>query len=239
MHAYAQPSLPLPRSPRARQRSSRRPFTPAPDAGKYRLPHDVRDRLAFALAVYRNREAAFSLAVFLARYWSVPHRIGVPFAIDRRSLTNHAALGLTEARVRGAIKALEEIGFLNRFDLSSGSKYRPTADGLHRKPIGFQFGPDYAPAFLSANKRAAAACERRSREHKPTPSAPTSRQPSTALLEARQLKSPKSMNVVVPQVYSGEIRKECGLPPKASEVNPQLEAALDRLWQGFRHSRDG
>ena len=36
------------------------------------------------------------------------------FPIDRRELAEHAALGLTEARVRGAIRTLEEVGFLDR-----------------------------------------------------------------------------------------------------------------------------
>src|SRR5256885_6491500 len=38
----------------------------------------------------------------------------------------------TEARVRGAIRTLEEVGFLDRA-VASGSTHRPTPDGLHRK----------------------------------------------------------------------------------------------------------
>src|SRR3954453_4133077 len=104
----AHPLLPLPRPPSARRRYSRRPFTPS-QAGVYRLPHNVRDRLTGALTAYRNRDAAFALAVFLARYWSTPARLLTAFPIDRRELAEHAALDLTEARVRGAIRALEEV----------------------------------------------------------------------------------------------------------------------------------
>src|SRR3954454_25355758 len=60
----AHPLLPLPRLPSPRRRSSRRPFAPS-QAGAYRLPHDVRDRLAAALTPFRNRDAAFALATFL------------------------------------------------------------------------------------------------------------------------------------------------------------------------------
>ena len=54
------------------------------------------------------------------------------------------------------MRTLEEIGFLDRA-VPSGSRYKPTEDGLRRKPIRFQFGSDYAPAFIAANRGAAAA----------------------------------------------------------------------------------
>jgi hypothetical protein len=63
--------------------------------------------------------------------------------------------------VRGAIRTLEEAGFLDRA-LASGSTHKPTPDGLHRKPVLFLFGSEYGPLFSAANKRAAAARERRS-----------------------------------------------------------------------------
>src|SRR3954470_10288413 len=91
----AHPLLPLPHPPASRRRGSRRPFRPA-QAGVYRLPHDVRDRLAAALATFRNREAAFMLAVFLGRFWSSRARLLTAFPIDRRELADHAGLGLTE-----------------------------------------------------------------------------------------------------------------------------------------------
>ena len=74
----------------------------------------MRDRLAAALAPFRNRDAAFALATFLGRFWSTPARLLAAFPIDRRELADYAALGLTEARVRGAIRTLEEVGFLDR-----------------------------------------------------------------------------------------------------------------------------
>src|SRR3954466_10218110 len=144
------PLLPLPRPPSTRRRGSRRPFAPS-QAGPYRLPRDVRDRLATALAPFRNRDAAFTLAAFLGRFWSTPSRLLTAFPIDRRGLANHAALGLTEGRVRGAIRTLELVGFLDRA-LARGSAYQPTPDGLRRKPVLYQFGSDYGPAFRAANK---------------------------------------------------------------------------------------
>ena len=40
----------------------------------YRLPHDVRDRLAAALKPLRNRDACMALATFIGRFWTAPQR---------------------------------------------------------------------------------------------------------------------------------------------------------------------
>ena len=56
------------------------------------MPREARDRLAAALAPYRNRDSAFALAVFLARFWSTPSRIIDAFPIDRRELAEHGEL---------------------------------------------------------------------------------------------------------------------------------------------------
>jgi hypothetical protein len=221
-----QPMLPLPRALPARMRRARRPFHPSRGKGAYRLPHEIRDRLVAALASYRNREAAFALAVFLARFWSMPGRVALPFPIDRRALAGHQELGLTEGRVRGAIRVLEEIGFLARF-VTSGSRYKATEEGLRRKPIPFTFGSDYARLFIAANNRAAAA--RGSQEGARRTLIPeAARGPSLAAAEARALNLPKSKSEANPLVLMGE-KRTTGIPPWASVPNAHLEAALARL----------
>src|SRR5215213_11975354 len=184
----AQPMLPLPRALPPRARRNRRPFQTGTASQTYRLPHEVRDRLIAALAPYRNREAAYRLAVFLGRFWSMPGRVALPFPIDRRALADHQDLGLSEARVRGAIRALEEIGFLARA-VTFGSRYRATAQGLHRKPVPFQFGSEYAPLFIAANRRAGAARGGLSGPVRPQTPASSPR-PSLTFREARP-NSPK------------------------------------------------
>ncbi len=213
-----------------RVRSVRRPFRPSAGEGAYRLPHEVRDRLTAALGPFRNREAAFLLATFLARFWSVPGRVALGFPIDRRELADHEGLDLTEARVRGAIKTLEAVGFLERAIPPSGSRYRATEDGLHRKPILFVFGAEYAPAFLAANRRAQAARGGDQRARRSLqPSAPS--RPSQGLLEAPLLKGPKSRIQAEPKVIMGPLVKGTRLPAEASAPTA-LELALQRLSEG-------
>ena len=192
----------------------------------------MRDRLAAALVPFRNRDAAFALAMFLGRFWSTPNRLLTAFPIDRRELADHAALGLTEARVRGAIRTLEEVGFLDRA-VASGSTHKPTPDGLHRKPVLFMFGSDYGPLFSAANKRAAAARERRSGARRtPTPANPP--RPSTGFLTARPLNSPKNKDSEAAKVLMGEIRP---MPPQPPLPNSALDAALDRWTLAFEKAK--
>jgi hypothetical protein len=191
----------------------------------------VRDRLGPALAPFRNREAAFVLATFLGRFWSTPSRLLTAFPIDRRELANHAALGLTEGRVRGAIRTLELVGFLDRA-MASGSPYRPTLDGLRRRPVLYQFGSDYGPAFRAANKGAAAARGRRERTQ-PTGPVPVLR-PSAGFSAARGLKSPKSKSEAEPLVLMGKIRRH---PPEPPLQNSALDSALERWTKAFEESR--
>src|SRR5215212_7619230 len=157
----------FPPAAQPRLRSVRRPFRPSTDTGAYQLPHDVRDRLGTALTGYRNRDAAFSLAVFIGRFWSAPGRIEQAFPIDRRALANRPDLGLTEAKVRGAIRTLERVGFLDRVTPDRGSHYQRLDTGdLHRKPVPFRLGLDYRASFEAANKRAQRTRERQGHERR-------------------------------------------------------------------------
>src|SRR3954452_14237607 len=230
----AHPLLPLPRPPATRRRGSRRPFAPS-QASVYRLPYDIRDRLAAALAPFRNRDAAFALATFLGRYWSTPARLLAAFPIDRRELADHDALGLTEARVRGAIRALEEAGFLDRA-VASGSTHWPTPDGLHRRPVLFMFGAEYGTLFSAANRRAAAARERRSGSRRGS-GLVASRRPSLGLPAARLTNSPKSKSSEASRVIMGEIRTALADLPALPPPPPAFNAALERFKKAFEESR--
>src|SRR4051812_36508822 len=218
-----QPLLPLPRPARARVRSLRRPFTPPRTAGPYRLPHEVLDRLVSALAPARNRDAALALAVFLGRFWSTPNRLVSAFPIDRRELADRADLWLTEAQGRGAIRALEEAGFLDRAIPGKGSRHRLTGAGeLHRKPVLFQFGGDYAASFSRANQRAQKAREGQSRTRRASVSAMASRSSAAAAAPA-VLSSPKLKTSEASKGLMGELKPK---PPEAGRGDVERQAAL-------------
>jgi hypothetical protein len=229
----AHPLPPFPRFPSRRSRSNRHPFTPSSSAGPYRLPRDVRDRLAASLAPFRNRDAAFALATFLGRFWSTPSRLLTAFPIDRRALAGNDDLGLTEARVRGAIRTLELVGFLDRA-VASGSPYQRTAEGeLHRKPMLYQFGGEYGPAFGAANKRAGAARGRQSAVTRSSAPASSAR-PSAARATAATLKSPKSKSEAEHKVLMGEVMRRT---PESSLQKSALDSAVERWRKAFEESR--
>lgn len=209
----------------------------------YTLPHDVAGRLKSALASYKNREAAKDLAVFLARFWSSRARLVRPFPIDRRALADREDLGLTEARIRGAIKTLEEIGFLHRGVEPPGSVHKLTPAGeLHRKPILYGFGVEFGPLFAAANARAERArLRRQGRAVQGNPvvgaarASVAARTPVSTILMP-ETSSPKDKESLGEVVIMGEVAdgssKEPGVgrPDRSSD----LEAALTRLREAWR-----
>jgi hypothetical protein len=228
-------TLPRSRASRPRLRGLSSPFLPAEGASPYRLPREVSERLVTALTPARNREAAFALARFLARFWSTPSRLLTAFPIDRRALANRPDLGLTEAQVRGGIRALDAVGFLERALPEEGSAYRAVGPGgeLHRKPVLFRFGGEYASLFAAANNRAAAARGGHKRPRRPTGMGPIPRPPA-ARATAAVVKSPKSKSEAEPLVLMGEITPR---PPEPQRQNSALDAALDRWRRAFEENR--
>jgi hypothetical protein len=215
-----------------RQPSARKGQETARQApGSYRLPHDIAERLATSLAAYRTRERAMALALFLARFWSSRTRMARPFPIDRRALADHDALGLTEAQVRGALRTLEEVGFLLRAEPLGGSRYKPTPDGLHRKPILYGFGKDYGPAFAAANARAERARDRAGAKPGAIAGRARTPNPSTARPARPFPNSPKNIDPRRGQVIMGDRVRAGGMMRVAEPTASRsaLEDALQRL----------
>ena len=157
--------------------------------GSYRLPQRTYDLLCVRLRGFKNHEAALTLAVFLCRMHAVPNRMGHAFPVDRRALLTfyhpssqawspfprEQTLDLTEDQIRGAIKTLEKIGFLDRQEPLVPPRQKPMPDAyettvptkthvittrrfgadkvveVRRRAILFQFGSDFeAPLMWNA-----------------------------------------------------------------------------------------
>jgi hypothetical protein len=220
---------------------------PSITPGPYRLPTAILDRLTRDLAGFRNRDATLALAVFLARFWSAPRRVALAFPVDRRALARHPALGLTEDRVRGAVAALERVGFIIREIPAPGRRYQRTSAGLQRRPILFRFGLDVMPDLLAANTRRKAARPRptaaRGGHSRLTPyiGTPSGLRPSTAF-SALPVKVPPTSPI------GSSYRIALSLGDQRSQAQPwaprplpiapaaDLLAALDRLTTARRRA---
>jgi hypothetical protein len=151
------------------------------------------------------------------------------FPIDRRALAGHKDLELSEARVRGAIRLLEEIGFLEREEAAPGAKFQRTAEGLHRRPILFRFGPDFLDLFRNA-RRSLAAHRKPQERRKPIPARTYPSLPRTLT------KSPKHTSDIPPILLMGEVRRlprENSPPWDQPHSDSRLEAALKRLGEAM------
>jgi hypothetical protein len=100
----------------------------------------------------------------------------------------------------------------------------------------FMFGSDYGPLFSAANRRAAAARERRSGT-RCTSTPPKLSRPSTGLLPARRLNSPKNKDSEAEKVLMGEITTRIPRPPEPLLQNSALDAALDRWKLAFEKAK--
>lgn len=222
------------------RRRARGPFVPSAQAGPYRLPASILDRLSRDLAGFRNRDAALALAVMLARFWSAPSRIAMTFPVDRRALTGHADLNLSEARVRGALATLEAIGFLTRSSLV-GRTHQRTAEGLHRRPILWRFASDFAALFKVAHaarrETADGNFKARQARHPASRSCPPMR-PALALAMSPKGKAQAESPMIMGQQFASGTLQKGSRWGMASPVAPcaALDAALDRLAAARRRS---
>jgi hypothetical protein len=138
---------------RLRRRFCRKPLLRSPPAsGRYTLPAGALAQLQGDATGARNAQKAVILATHVARYQSAPANLGRNFPLDRRALAQLCDVPLSEGEIRGALKLLEEIGFVVRVP-APGSPYQRTVEGLRRKPIWFTLGEPYLAMFAEANRK--------------------------------------------------------------------------------------
>ena len=201
-------------------------------AGPYRLPHDVRDRLAAALAPFRNRDAAFALATFLGRFWSTPARLLAAFPIDRRELADACrprpdggprarrdpgAGGGRVPRPGGGLRldaqadagrAAPQAGAVHVRELTTARcSARPTG-GLRRPVSGVRGSARSGPAAV--------------------------RRSSAGLPAARRTNSPKSKESEADKVIMGEIRTALAELPAPDSASSGLRSGAEPVQEGLR-----
>ena len=208
---------------------TRRAADAAPPAGGvpagYRLPRAVADRLETALRGRKNAISCLALATWLARFWSSPRRLLCAIPVDRRAIANRDDLGLSEARVRGALAVLVEIGFLARYEPDPGKRYQRTESGLQRRAILHRFGEEFAIEFSKANARAQAARGAPAPARRPIPRAEPQRAPAVPVAVVRPM--------LPAQVAQKQSSPERGVIMGEGRRGSPLEAAIERLRRGI------
>jgi hypothetical protein len=197
----------------------------AADAAGYRLPRAVVDRLETALRGRKNGPACLALATWLARFWSAPRKLLCAIPVDRRAVAGRDDLGLTEARVRGALAVLVEIGFLARYEPEAGKRYQRTEGGLQRRAILHRFGEEFAIEFSKANARAQAARGAPAPARRPIPRPEPQRAPTAHVAVVRPMPAP--------QLAQKQSSPERGVIMGEDRRGSPLEDAIERLRRGI------
>ena len=231
---------------RLRRRFCRKPLLRSPPAsGRYTLPAGALAQLQGDATGARNAQKAVILATHVARYQSAPANLGRSFPLDRRALAQPCDLPLSEGEIRGALKLLEEVGFVVRVP-APGSPYQRTVEGLRRKPIWFTLGEPYLAMFAEANRKPRGGPQAAQGGRRPLPASPlpaTRPRPSWSPPEQRT-NSPKNTPQNPTFVNLGELAKRhsrTNLPLPESRrdswLSP-LEAAIATLGRNMAEAAE-
>lgn len=140
---------------RSRPPARKRAWIPSSWSGGYRLPIRIADRLKADTGHLRNRDAVFTLFVFLARHNAGPKTIArgtkTGFWIVREAIAQSEKVDLTEDQVRGAIQAMVKLGIIE--PLLSREEMRQPGRRANLPQL-YRFTGDYAEMFKAVAGRA-------------------------------------------------------------------------------------
>jgi hypothetical protein len=140
---------------RSRPPARKRAWIPSSWSGNFRLPIRIADRLKADSGHLRNRDAVFTLIVYLARHHAGPKTIArgtrTGFWIVREALAQSEKVNLTEDQVRGAIKAAIALGIIE--PLLSPEEMRQPGRRANLPQL-YRFTGDYAEMFKAVARRA-------------------------------------------------------------------------------------
>jgi hypothetical protein len=139
----------------SRTPARKRTWIPSSWSGNFRLPIRIADRLKADTSHLRNRDAVFTLIVYLARHHAGPKTIArgikTGFWIVREALARSEKVNLTEDQVRGAIKATIALGIIE--PLLSRTEMRQPGRRANLPQL-YRFTGDYAEMFKAVARRA-------------------------------------------------------------------------------------
>ncbi len=140
---------------RSRTPARKRAWVPSSWSGNFRLPIRIADRLKADTGHLRNRDAVFTLVVYLARHHAGPKTIArgtkTGFWIVRAALAQSEKVDLTEDQIRGAIKAAIAVGIIE--PLLSREEMRQPGRRANLPQL-YRFTSDYAEMFTAVARRA-------------------------------------------------------------------------------------
>ena len=122
-------------------------FLPSPYCGDYKLARSVHRLLSVLLKGFKNGYASYKVAVWLAKMNAGPKRLKTTFPIVRMVLKNREDLGLTEDEIRGSIRTLLRVGYIEVVPHPAGDIYQQTDEGVRRLPIQYRFSGQFYQTF--------------------------------------------------------------------------------------------
>jgi hypothetical protein len=145
---------------RSRTPARKRAWVPSSWSGNFRLPIRIADRLKADTGHLRNRDAVFTLIVYLARHHAGPKTIArgtkTGFWIVREALAQSEKVNLTEDQIRGAIKAAITAGIIE--PLLSREEMRQPGRRANLPQL-YRFTGDYAEMFTGCRPTSPSAAE--------------------------------------------------------------------------------
>lgn len=198
-------------------------------SGNYKLPARIGDDLESRLLARKNAAKAMRLAVFIARYHTGPRSNRASFVLVREKLMLNEDLCLTENQIRGAIKTLIEVGFLEKLGNPGYERCTRTRSGVKRRCANYRLGADFQSRFSFLRKPSKVAPA----ENYQSPKC----RRNTFLGESPRLFPRKARATIA--VHSGDFGKRGSCVSQRETADAGLASALLRFEALFQARRSG
>lgn len=177
----------------------------------------------------KNASKAMRLAVFIARYHTGPRSNRASFVLVREKLISNGDLGLTENEIRGSIKALIDVGFIEKIGTPGYERCPRTTSGVKRRCANYRIGADFQAGFVFLRKLA-------KRVNPEIDQSPKCRG-ITFPRDSHRSHVRKARATIA--VHSGDLQKQDPRAGSRAETDADLASALSRFEVLFRSRGSG